>query len=109
MATESSSSDSDTPRPLPELTGTLMDRAFLEQYFDDLAQCTEILAILPKMAPQAMSIDTAGWTLSDAKQGVMEGRVRGVQIRYGYDSAEWWDTLLCEPGGVRVVRIRQGA
>jgi len=93
---------------LPELTETLMDAGLLERYFDDLVQCAEVLAILPKMAPQARAVEAGGWTLLDAKMGVLEGRVRGVQIRYRYDSAEWWDTLLCQPGGVRVVRIRQG-
>jgi hypothetical protein len=108
MPTEPSPVDSDAPPPLPELTQSLLDQPLLEQYFDDLARCTELLAILPKMAPQAMAIDSPNWTLSDAKSGIVEGRIRGVQIRYRYDSAEWWDTLLCQPGRVRIVRIRQG-
>lgn len=85
-----------------------MDSGLLERYFDDLSQCAEVFEILPKMAPQARAVDSGEWTLSDAKLAVMEGRVRGVQIRYGYDGAEWWDTLLCQPAGVRIVRIRQG-
>lgn len=108
MPPEPSPADSDAPPPLPELTQSLPDPALLEHYFDDLARCTEILAILPKMAPQAMAIDMADWSLSDARNGILEGRVRGVQIRYRYDSAEWWDTLLCQASGVRIVRIRQG-
>lgn len=108
MSTEPSPADSDAPPPLPELTQSLLDQPLLEQYFDDLARCAEVLAILPKMAPQAMAIDASSWTLSDAKRGMVEARIRGVQIRYRYDSSEWWDTLLCQPGGVRIVRIRQG-
>ncbi len=108
MSTEPSPEDLDAPPPFPELTQSLLDQRLLEQYFDDLARCAEVLAILPKMAPQAMAIDASIWTLFDARSGLVEGRIRGVQIRYRYDSAEWWDTLLCQPGGVRIVRIRQG-
>ncbi len=103
----SSASDPDPRPPLPELTQAVMDPALLGQYFEDLARCTEVLAILPKMAPQARALAEGGWTLSDARTGLLEAKVRGVQIRYRYDGAEWWDTLLCQPGGVRIVRMRQ--
>ncbi len=109
MAIEGSSKnpDGDAPPPLAELTETVMDPGLLARYFDDLTQCAEVLAILPKAAPQARSVGEVAWTLPEAHAALVDGRVRGVQIRYRYDSAEWWDTLLHEATGVRIVRIRQ--
>ncbi|MGE3311946.1 MAG: hypothetical protein AB7O66_18425 [Limisphaerales bacterium] len=99
--------DGDAAPPLAELTGTVMDSALLARYFDDLTRCAEVLAILPKAAAQERTGDGVAWTLPEAQTALVEGRVRGVQIRYRYDSAEWWDTLLAQGRGVRLVRIRQ--
>ena len=45
-------------------------------------------------------------TLADARRLLEERAVRGLQIRYRYDGADWWDTLMVLPEGWRLVRIR---
>jgi hypothetical protein len=45
-------------------------------------------------------------SLEQARQLLLEGRARGIQIRYHYDGADWWDTLMRTPQGIRLVRIR---
>lgn len=92
---------------LPELTQAVLEPEVLEQYFRDLEQCAGILDILPKFGAQVQVGAASGWGLGEARDAVLNGRVRGVQIRYRYDGAEWWDTLLCQPAGVRIVRMRQ--
>lgn len=95
---------SDPAPKLPALQQTVLDAATLEALFRDLAQCTQILAVLPKGAPQAYAGDRA-ISLDAAREGLASGAFRGVQVRYRYDGQEWCDTLLATPGGVRLVRI----
>lgn len=93
------------PAPkLPALQQTVLDSATLEALFRDLAQCTQILAVLPKGGPQAYASDR-GIDLEAARAGLASGAFRGVQVRYRYENQEWCDTLLATPGGVRLVRI----
>ena len=93
------------PEPkLPALQQTVLDAPTLEALFRDLAQCTQILAVVPKGAPQAYAPDR-GIDLEAARAGLISGQFRGVQVRYRYEGQEWCDTLLATPGGVRLVRI----
>lgn len=111
MEREPESNESpDDRKALPELTQAVLDPELLERYFDDLTRCVEVLGILPKQAAREYAGSTEGWGLAEAREAVRTGRIRGVQIRYLYQDAEWWDTLLCpQPGSVRIVRMRQGA
>ena len=93
------------PAPrLPDVQQAVLDVPTLDALFRDLAQCTQIIAVVPKTAAQAMTtpvtIDLAG-----ARTGLTSGQFRGVQIRYLYESREWCDTLLATPAGVRLVRV----
>lgn len=93
------------PAPkLPTLQQTVLDAPTLEALFRDLAQCTQILAVVPKGAPQAYAAGH-GIDLEAARAGLASGAFRGVQVRYRYEGQEWCDTLLATPGGVRLVRI----
>jgi hypothetical protein len=99
--------DSTGQPTLPELHDALLDAATVEQLFQDLAACARISEILPKFSRREM-VREAGTPLSleEARELLMSGRVRGLQIRYRYQDADWWDTLMRQPEGVRIVRIR---
>lgn len=89
---------------LPALQQTVLDAPTLDALFRDLAQCTQILGVIPKGAPQAYATDR-GISLEAAREGLASGAFRGVQVRYRYEKQEWCDTLLATPSGVRLVRI----
>lgn len=95
---------SESPPKLPALQQTVLDAPTLEALFRDLAQCTQILAVIPKGGPQAYAADR-GIDLEAARTGLASGQFRGVQVRYRYEKQDWCDTLLATPGGVRLVRI----
>lgn len=106
--TEPTGSDPSNDRPITaELTEAMLEPALFERYFEDLAQFAEVLAILPKRSAQEYSGNTSDWSLEQAREAVRTGSIRGVQIRYRYQDDEWWDTLLCLPTGVRIVRMKQ--
>ena len=87
-----------------KVIGRPLDVPTLDTLFRDLAQCTQIIAVVPKTAAQAMTTPVT-IDLADARTGLTAGQFRGVQIRYLYESKEWCDTLLATPAGVRLVRI----
>lgn len=93
------------PPPLAPLWNGTLDRAAVEQFFADLAAHAEVLAVLEK-GGRAQYCEAARPTLTDAREHLLAGLVRGVQIRYQYEGRLWCDTLLAVAGGYRVVRLR---
>ena len=93
--------------PLPDLNQAVLDESSLESLFRDFVACTKVLDVTVKTAADRMTPQKRV-TLDDAKALLLSNLVRGVQVRYLYDNAEWWDTLMATPAGVRVVRIRHG-
>lgn len=91
--------------PLPELHQGELDEGTLRALFDDLERHTEVLDVLVKGAGYA---NEAPVPLREAQAALTSGAVRGVQVRYRWDGAEWRDTLMRTAGGVRVVRMRMG-
>ena len=93
---------------LPPLQQSALDPDTLAQLFVDLATCTEILEIIPKAMAQGYVPESSVLGLDEAKQMLLTGAVRGLQIRYRYEGCQWWDTLLPDPasGGFRIVRIQ---
>lgn len=96
----------DAPLKLPDLNMTLLDADQIEQLFRDIEQCAQITEIIPKYAERGHVPDSAGVTLAEARQLLANRSVRGLQIRYRYDGADWWDTLMLTGGQFRLVRIR---
>lgn len=96
---------SDGP-PTPEMCEGLLDTAQVMQLFSDLADCTQIVAILEKGGAQDYATSSV-WDLAATRDRVLKGEVGAVQIRYLYDDSEWIDTLLLGPTGIRVVRCKQ--
>lgn len=91
---------------MPEMREGQLDAAQVEQLFADLASCTQVLAILEKGGQQNHA-KTSHSNLIAARDRFLNREVLAVQIRYHYDNAEWIDTLLHSPTGIRVVRCQQ--
>lgn len=94
------------PPELPTLHSTLLDAAQVGQLLADIDTCAELVEIRPKYSRQDYVQDRANLTLSEARALLASGAVRGLQLRYRYDGADWWDTLLAADDRFRVVRIR---
>lgn len=90
--------------PLPELHAAALDPGTLAALFDDLERAAEAVEVRLKGA--AAGHAAAGAVpLREAERLLVEGRVRGVQVRYRWAGAAWCDTLLRGADGVRLVRM----
>ncbi len=92
-------------RRMPELRQSVLDPATLAALFNDLEHCAKVLEVVPKQSRHRF-VEAAAVSLDEGRRMLLAGEARAVQIRYLYDNAEWWDTLIAEPAGVRIVRIR---
>jgi hypothetical protein len=97
--------ETDAPA-LPELHSSSLDIAQVAQLLADIEACTELTEILPKFAAQQRVPATASVTLAQAREWLATRAVRGLQLRYRYDGADWWDTLMEDGDRYRIVRIR---
>jgi hypothetical protein len=97
----------DSPPNLPPLQQSLLDEETLAALFVDLRQCASIIEVIIKQGPRDMALE-ARPSLDEAETLLRQGKVRGVQVRYRFEQAEWCDTLIATPSGVRLTRIRQG-
>ena len=96
----------EAPFKLPELNTTELDAAQVEQLLRDIEVCTQITEIIPKYAMRGHVADTASVTLAQARELLATKAVRGLQLRYRYENADWWDTLMVMGDKCRLVRIR---
>jgi hypothetical protein len=90
---------------LPPLWQATFDESILDRLFADLESATEVLSIQAKADPRAHA-PADPLTLAAAWERLAARAVRGVQVRYRYDGHEWADTVLCAPGGYRLVRMQ---
>ena len=95
----------DAPLELPELNQAVLDGPTVDQLFSDVAQCTQVVEIILKQAP-CEYVGQEAVTLETARQLLQSGAIRGAQIRYRYENAEWWDTLIRVGNEIRLTRIR---
>jgi hypothetical protein len=86
--------------PLARLTTADLDSEVLSALFSDLATLVEIDEVLIKGDATAYA-GVAG--LAEAQRALAAG-ARGIQIRYRWAGADWLDTLMRGPSGVRLVR-----
>jgi hypothetical protein len=91
---------------LPALHATTLEFAQVEQLLTDIEVCTELQEILPKYAAQGHVPETGQVTLAQARELLSTRAVRGLQLRYRYEGADWWDTVMVLGDQFRVVRIR---
>jgi hypothetical protein len=90
---------------LPEVSEAVLSDDELAALIRDLRACTEIAEIRIKSGPGSADEHQQS-TLDDAAQLLFDRSVRGVQIRYRFDDADWMDTLMPVAEGIRLVRIR---
>ncbi len=91
---------------LREFHEAFIDPETLNQLFRDLEGASEVLAVMAKGGGRDRAHGGA-LTLEEGRELFLSKQVKGLQIRYRYEGAEWWDTLMHTPGGVRIIRIEQ--
>lgn len=91
---------------LPDLNTTLLDAGQVEQLLRDIELCAQLTEILPKYAAREHVPDAAVLTLDQARELLATRAVRGLQLRYRHEGADWWDTLMLVGDRFRLVRIR---
>ena len=97
----------DSSIDFPELLQSVLGPEELDALFRDIGTLTQVLEVIPKYGPRDYAPESASaLTLDAARDLLSSGAVRGLQIRYIHEDAQWWDTLLRTPEGVRIVRIR---
>ncbi|MCI0537790.1 MAG: hypothetical protein L0Z50_21460 [Verrucomicrobiales bacterium] len=97
--------DNGAPMKLPELTTAMLDAAQVEQLLRDIELCGQIIEIIPKFAARGHAPDTSV-TLSQARELLAARAIRGLQLRYRFENADWWDTVMLVGDQFRLVRIR---
>ena len=100
------SPEDNQPPKLPDLNQATLDWPGVETLLRDIEACTEITEIISKFAAQGYVPEADTVTLADARRMLSGRSVRGLQIRYRYEGAEWWDTLMVVGQEYRLVRIR---
>lgn len=100
------SPESDELPKLADLTSANLDDTGVAALLRDIELLADIIEIIPKLAPRAHAPESPVLTLDDARAVLAARSVRGLQLRYRYDGATWWDTLMNTGTEWRLVRIR---
>lgn len=95
-----------TNMELPELDEGLLDEAGFRALCAEVERLTELDQVLVKGSPARYTPDT-NWQLPAARDALIAGQARGIQLRYRYDGQAWFDTVLKTPDGYKVVRMQQ--
>lgn len=90
---------------MPEMCEGIFDESGVRQLFRDVETCTDLLAVIPKRAPRER-VGEAEITLQEGQTLLLRGELRAVQLRYRYQRAEWWDTLMPVKEGYKLLRVR---
>lgn len=86
---------------LPDVQEQIVDAATVGQLFFDLEHAARVFTVLYGTETGNAS------ALGAARDAILSGSTRRVQVRYTYLGEEWWDTLMAVPEGLRIIRIRQ--
>jgi len=100
------SPEDNQPPKLADLNQATLDWPGVETLLRDIEACTQVTEIIPKFAAQGYVPDSETVTLDIARRMLSGRSVRGLQIRYHYEGADWWDTLMVVGLQYRLVRIR---
>lgn len=90
---------------LPNLHDATLDSEMVAALLRDITACTEFIEAIPKHSANG-KVNNGGLRLDEVPGLLADPTVRAIQLRYRYEQAEWWDTLLRLPTGFRLVRIR---
>lgn len=92
---------------LPELQDATIDAAVVIALFDDIEQCAELREILVKGAARSLSGQEQPYTLAEARDALLQGEIRAVQLRYTFENTPWCDTITVLPKGFHLIRMEQ--
>ncbi|MFN8610858.1 MAG: hypothetical protein U0931_25170 [Vulcanimicrobiota bacterium] len=93
------------PKDLPQLTQGDLDDQALRNLVEDLSTLAEILEVRVKGSSEERA-ENSTLQLKQAVAAMKLGRVQGVQVRYRWEGAEWFDTLMRTGATVRVIRMK---
>lgn len=96
----------DVDPALPPIHVADIDRDKLGELFTDVEALGEQLEIVLKRGAEARVDAGPCASLAQAMELLTCGTVLGVQLRYRFEGADWWDTLMRTPTGFRLVRIQ---
>ena len=91
---------------LPPVHIAEIDHDKLRELFADVEALGERVEIVLKRTSEAHVERVACVSLAEALEQLSSGTALGAQLRYSYEGADWWDTLLRTPDGFRLVRIQ---
>ncbi len=89
---------------LPPMSEALLDERAVSALFDDIGALGELLDVQLKGGARSRASDAA-CDLSSAKDALLSGATRAVQLRYRHKDTVWWDTLLRQGQHIKLVRI----
>lgn len=92
-------------RSLPTVHAGELDSEALDALFADVSTVASLLAVVVKRGRVAEppSLPAA---LANARDQLLSGTARAIQLRYRHEGREWWDTISAmTPERWRVVRI----
>lgn len=78
----------------------------LEQLLRDIEAFGESTEVIPKFRAKGYVPESPTLTVAQAGPLLRHRRVRGLQLRYRFNGADWWDTILVNGDTYRLVRIR---
>jgi hypothetical protein len=91
--------------PVPLMVEGFLDPPTLTRLFADLESVTDVMGVREKGGPQEFA-GRGDWPLATARDRLLTGTARSIQIRYRFDGHEWTDTIVAAPDGFRVIRCR---
>lgn len=92
--------------PLPPVHVADIDAEKLRELFSDVDLLCDDLEIVIKRTAEGHVEPGPCTSLTDAMSQLVTGAALGVQLRYRFEGADWWDTLMRTTAGFRLVRIQ---
>ena len=91
---------------LPELVDLPLSLQDVEQLLGDVEVFGEFPEVIPKFRAKGHVPENPTVTLAQAGPLLRNRTVRGLQLRYRFNGADWWDTIMVVSENYRLVRIR---
>jgi hypothetical protein len=89
---------------LPPVHEAILQPEQIRALFQDLERHATNVQLLARGA-SATDEELAEY-LHRTCEGLIEGRIKKLQVRYVWQEARWIDTLELKPNGIRIVRIK---
>ncbi|QDS98798.1 hypothetical protein [Adhaeretor mobilis] len=89
---------------LPPMHEALLNAGEVTSLFSDLAQHATAVQLITRRGAGVTPDQSE--KLAAARDQLLDGTVRKLQVRYQWDSSRWIDTLERRPDGFRLVRIQ---